>query len=105
MPKYPGGIEKFHVFLTKNYVVPKEVAEDEQPSGAVFATIIIEKDGTVSDIEILRDFGYGSGKELERVLKLCPQWTPAMNNRQPVRCSYSFAYSIKFRSFDFNLKK
>ena len=95
LPKYPGGIEKFHVFLTKNYVVPKEVAEDEQPSGAVFATIIIEKDGTVSDIKILRDFGYGSGKELERVLKLCPNWIPATIDGEPVRCLYSIPYYVQ----------
>ncbi len=95
LPKYPGGIQKFHIFLAKNYVVPKEVAEDEYLAGAVFATMIIEKDGTLSQIEILRDFGYGSGKELERVLKLCPKWIPATIDGEPVRCLYSIPYYIQ----------
>ncbi|BFM45145.1 hypothetical protein CFS9_37860 [Flavobacterium sp. CFS9] len=95
IPKYPGGIQKFHIFLTKNYVAPKEVAEDEQLAGAVFASMIIEKDGTLSDIKILRDFGYGSGEELERVLKLCPNWIPGTINGEPVRCLFSIPFYVQ----------
>lgn len=93
-PGYLGGLENFYAFIKKNYIVPKQIVKNKV-SGNVYASIIIEKDGRISNIKVIRDIGYGSGEELERVLKLCPQWTPAMNNRQPVRCSYSFAYSIK----------
>lgn len=78
LPKYPGGIEKLHAFTKKNYIIPEEILDDESSKVAVFATMRIEKDGSLSEIKILRDIGYGSGKELERVLKLSPNWIPAI---------------------------
>ncbi|MBF4515828.1 hypothetical protein IRZ71_05715 [Flavobacterium sp. ANB] len=94
LPKYPGGIEKFHAFLKKNYVIPEEVIKNEALGHPVFATIKIEKDGTVSEIEIIRDFGYGSGPELKRVLKLSSNWVPAIKDGKPVRCLYSIPYYV-----------
>jgi hypothetical protein len=94
LPKYPGGINKFHAFLKKNYVTPQEII-DEEASGGVFVNFIIEKDGSISNTKVLRDFGYGSGKELERVLKLSPNWTPAIKDGNPVRCLYSVPYYVQ----------
>ena len=71
--------------------------DDEAPRGGVFATIKIEKDGSVSEIKILRDFGYGSGKELERVLKLSPNWIPAIKDGNPVRCLYNIPYYVQYQ--------
>ena len=59
LPKYPDGMQKFYAFLRKNYVMPEEVIKDEGLASAIFASFIIEKDGTISDIKILNDFGYG----------------------------------------------
>jgi hypothetical protein len=94
-PNFPGGIEKFHVFLKKNYVKPQDLMDDEAPRGGVFATIKIEKDGSLSEIKIIHDFGYGSGKELERVLKLSPNWIPAFKDGNPVRCLYNIPYYVQ----------
>lgn len=95
LPKFPGGIEKLHVFLKKNYLIPEELTKDEASRGGVFVNIKIEKDGSLSEIKILRDIGYGSGEELERVLKLCPNWTPAIKDGNPVRCLYSIPYYVQ----------
>lgn len=95
LPKYPGGIQKLYAFIKKNYVIPEEIKDDESSRGGVFATIKIEKDGSLSEIKILRDIGYGSGKELERVLKLSPNWIPAIKEGNPVRCLYSIPYYIQ----------
>ncbi|WP_433831990.1 energy transducer TonB [Flavobacterium anhuiense] len=94
-PDYVGGIAKFHSFLKKNYIVPKDPDSDDPLLGGVFTKFIIEKDGRVSNIEILRDIGYGTGKELERVLKLSPNWIPATKDGNPVRCLCSFPYYIQ----------
>ncbi|WP_431241383.1 energy transducer TonB [Flavobacterium sp. P21] len=91
-PQYPGGIQKFQAFLKKNYVIPEEVVQDEMKASAIFASFVIEKDGRLSDIKILHDFGYGSGEELQRVLKLSPNWKPAIKNGKAVRCMYSVPY-------------
>jgi len=94
VPKYPGGINKFHVFLKKNYVAPKEAVENEA-YGGVFVNFVIEKDGSLSNIKVLRDFGYKSGEELVRVLKLSPNWKPAIKNGYRVRCLYSVPYYVQ----------
>lgn len=93
-PKFPGGINNFHVFLKKNYVTSQEIIKEEA-YGGIFANFIIEKNGSVSNIKVLRDFGYGSGKELERVLKLSPNWIPAIKGGNPVRCLYSVPYYVQ----------
>ena len=95
LPKFPGGIEYFYAFIKKRYVIPQELMDDEASRGGVFATIKIEKDGSLSEIKILHDFGYGSGKELERVLRLSPNWIPAMKDGNPVRCLYSIPYYVQ----------
>ncbi|MDP5202237.1 energy transducer TonB [Flavobacterium sp. DG2-3] len=92
-PEFIGGEFKFHAFIKKNYVRTERIVKNEA-SGGIFPRFIIEKDGSLSDIEVMRDFGYGSGEELVRVLKLCPAWKPAIKNGQPVRCLYSFPYYV-----------
>ena len=92
-PDYKGDINKFYAFIEKNYVISDQIIKKEA-YGGVFSNFIIEKDGSLSNIEIVRDFGYGSGEELVRVLKLCPKWTPAVKDGQPVRCLYSTLYYV-----------
>lgn len=94
VPKYPGGMNKFNIFLTNTYVKPQE-SIDNEAMGGVFGTIVIEKDGTLSDIKVLRDFGYGSGEELLRVMKLSPNWIPAIKDGKRVRCLYSVHYYVR----------
>lgn len=94
LPKYPGGINKFHVFLTKNYVMPQRAIENKA-IGAVYVSFVIEKDGSLSDIKVLRDFGYKSGEELVRVLKLSPNWKPAIKDGYRVRCLYSVPFYVQ----------
>ncbi|WP_289659218.1 DKNYY domain-containing protein [Flavobacterium panacagri] len=93
LPKYPGGTDKFNAFIKKNYVLSEKMIKEEA-YGGIFGTMRIEKDGSLSEIKILRDFGYGSGKELERVLKLSPNWIPAIKDGNPVRCLYSMHYYV-----------
>jgi hypothetical protein len=84
-PEYPGGINGFNDFVKKNYVVPKYLIENDIKL-KVYASFVIEKDGSLSDINIRHDPGYGTGKEFARVLKLIPNWKPATLNGKPVRC-------------------
>ncbi len=90
-PDFPGGIAKFYSFIQKNYVAPDEPGL----KGQVFVSFVVEKDGSLTDIKILRDIGYGTGKEAERVLRKCPRWTPAEQNGKKVRCSYQIPIKIE----------
>lgn len=90
-PDFPGGIEKFYKFVSKNYQVP----EEEGLKGKVFVSFVVEKDGSLTDIKVLRDIGYGTGKEAIRVLKTCPKWNPGEQNGKKVRVLYSLPISIQ----------
>lgn len=91
-PEYPGGIDKMYDFLTKNYVVPTELKEGA--NSKIYASFIIEKNGSLNYIQIRRDPGYGSGKELVRILKLLQKWNPAELEGKKVRSSYNLTFSI-----------
>lgn len=89
-PNFPEGFEKFYEFFNNNFKTP----EVEDLKGKVYATFIVEKDGTLSDIKILRDIGYGTGRETIRVLNMSPKWNPGIQNGKPVRVMYSLPFSI-----------
>ncbi|WP_396175153.1 energy transducer TonB [Flavobacterium sp.] len=90
-PDFPGGLDKFYKFIGKNFQVP----EEEGLKGKVFVTFVVEKDGSLTDIKVLRDIGYGTGKEAIRVLKSCPKWNPGEQNGKKVRVLYSLPISIQ----------
>ena len=90
-PDFPGGMEKFNAFVAKNYQAP----EEEGLKGKVYVTFVVEKDGSLTDIKVLRDIGYGTGKEAIRVLNKCPKWTPGEQNGKKVRCTFSLPISIQ----------
>ena len=90
-PDFPGGLDKFYKFIGKNFQVP----EEDGLKGKVFVTFVVEKDGSLTDIKVLRDIGYGTGKEAIRVLKSCPRWNPGEQNGKKVRVLYSLPISIQ----------
>jgi periplasmic protein TonB len=90
-PEFPGGMDKFYSFVGKNYRTP----EEEGLKGKVYVTFVVEKDGSLTDIKVLRDIGYGTGKEAIRVLQRSPRWNPGIQNGKPVRVLYSLPISIQ----------
>ncbi|RZJ54558.1 MAG: hypothetical protein EOO44_04575 [Flavobacterium sp.] len=83
-PEFSGGQQAFELFLKENYKNPQKDLK-----GRVYATFIVEKDGSLTDIKILRDIGYGTGVEAIRVLKKSPKWIPGKQNDKIVRVLYS----------------
>ena len=93
-PDFPGGMDKFYKFVGNNYKTP----EEEGLKGKVYVTFVVEKDGSLTDIKVLRDIGYGTGAEAIRVLKKCPKWTPGEQNGKKVRVLYSLPITIQSAS-------
>ena len=89
-PEFPGGMDKFYKYVGNNYQTPEDV-----PSGKVYVSFVVEKDGSLTDIKVIRDMGYGSGAEAIRVLKRCPKWAPGEQNGKKVRCTYQLPISIQ----------
>jgi protein TonB len=90
-PDFPGGMEKFYSFIQKNYAMP----EEDGLKGKVYVTFVVEKDGSLTDIKVLRDIGYGTGKEAIRVLNKSPRWSPGEQNGKKVRCTFSLPISLQ----------
>jgi beta-lactamase regulating signal transducer with metallopeptidase domain len=90
-PEFPGGIDAFYKFIAENFKISTEF----KGSGKVFLTFMVEKDGSLSEFEILKDIGFGTGEEVIRVLKLSPKWVPGKQNNETVRVKYSLPIQVE----------
>lgn len=83
-PEYPGGDYARLRFLSNNIRYPEEAIR-KKVQGVVMVSLIVEKDGTVSNIRIVNGIGGGCDEEAVRVVSSMPRWTPAKRNGKPVR--------------------
>lgn len=93
-PQFPGGIEKFYMFVGQNFRMPEEFSKHKM-EGKLFVEFMVEKDGSLSEFKIVKDLGYGVSDEVIRVLKLSPKWIPATENGQTVRVMYSLPITLQ----------
>lgn len=96
-PKFDGGVDAFNGFLVKHIRYPK-IAKKNDVQGKVFLSFIIERDGRVVDIKVIRGIGSGCDEEAVRVLKLMPNWTPGYQFGVPVRVQYSLPISFSLKN-------
>ncbi len=87
-PEFPGGMEALYRYLASNINYPDE-AKAEKIQGRVFVSFVIEKDGSVSNIKLLRDIGGGCGEEAVRVVAAMPRWKPGRQHGRRVRTQYN----------------
>ena len=92
-PTFPGGDKGFGTYLAKNVKYPAE-ARNKSVQGRVIATFVVEKDGSLSGVKIVRGIGSGADEEALRVLKASPKWHPGLQNGKPVRVQYSVPISF-----------
>ena len=93
MPKFPGGNKALFKFLNKNIKYPEE-ARKQEISGRVFVTFIVEDDGEITNIELLRGIGGGCDEEAMRVISIFPNYEPGLQRGIPVRVRFNMP--IKF---------
>ncbi|WP_395057402.1 energy transducer TonB [Flavobacterium sp.] len=92
-PVFPGGINEFMKFVMKNYQAPV-TEEEEVATGVLEVSIVIDVDGSISKVNIIKEVG-NAGKEVKRVLTKCPKWTPGSQNGINVPVVYNFPITIK----------
>jgi protein TonB len=93
MPSFPGGDAARMKFLQENITYP-QMARESGIQGIVYATFVVEPNGSVSDVRIMRGIGGGCDEEAIRVIKSMPKWNPGMQRGKPVRVQ--FTMPIKF---------
>jgi protein TonB len=92
-PSFRGGIDKFYDYLRSTVRYPA-VAMEQGIQGKVFVSFIVERDGTLTDIQVLRKLGGGTDEEAIRVLKASPAWNPGIQNGKKVRVKFNIPISF-----------
>lgn len=87
-PEPQGGLHAFRQWIGENYRFPEE-AQDKGVNGIVQVSFVIEHDGSLTDIKVNRDLGYGTGEEAVRVLQNSAKWSPGIQNGRPVAVAYT----------------
>lgn len=96
LPEFPGGMSKFYNYVANNFEKP---SIDGEKTITVYVAFVIEKDGSMTDIKVVRNPGYGLDKEAIRVLKsLKTKWKPGMIGGKAVRTSYNLPITVKMES-------
>jgi TonB family protein len=93
VPEFKGGLEAFGKFLATNMKYPK-AARDNNVQGRVIITFVVEKDGSLSNMKVVRGIGSGCDEEAVRVLSISPAWKPGIQNGKPVKVQYSVPISF-----------
>ena len=94
MPKFSGGEQAMMEFVASNIKYP-EAAKDKNIEGRVFVSFVVEKDGSVSNVKVMRGIGGGCHDEAVRVIKSMPNWKPGIKDGKPVRVSYMMPINFK----------
>jgi periplasmic protein TonB len=93
-PTFEGGMEAFYKFVGKNIEYPKQ-ARRMGVEGKVFVQFVVDKDGGLNDIKVIKGIGAGCDEEAIRVLKESPKWKPGKQRGRPVKVRMSLPISFK----------
>jgi TonB family protein len=97
MPEFPGGKEGFRKYFLDNLKYPDKAKEDNV-DGKVLLNFIIERDGSLSNIKIIRHLSSETDEEALRVMNNCPKWIPGNQNGKPVRVAYSLSIPFPIKN-------
>ncbi len=93
-PEFPGGISEMYKFLGNNIKYPAS-AQRANVAGRVFVKFVVEKDGSIGNVEVLKGIGFGCDEEAIRVIKSMPKWNPGRQNGKNVRVFYNMPVVYK----------
>lgn len=87
-PEFSGGMAALGQYLQKNLRYPA-AAQRANISGRVFVSFVVNTDGTIQDVAVLKGLGFGTDEEAVRVVKTMPKWRPGKQSGRPVRVKFN----------------
>ena len=97
MPEFPGGPQEMMKFIGTNIKYPV-IAQENGIQGRVICQFVVEKDGKVTDIQVVRSSGDASlDKEAVRVINSMPKWKPGKQRGKPVRVKYTIPVNFRLQ--------
>ena len=82
--KFQDGYNSIIKFVQENIKFPAE-AKENNVHGRLMLSVVVEKDGSLSDITVKKGLGYGLDEEIVRIIKMMPKWQPAQHKGKTVR--------------------
>ncbi|MCF8219411.1 MAG: energy transducer TonB [Bacteroidales bacterium] len=95
-PSFPGGEQARMKYLQENIEYP-QMARESGIEGTVFVTFVVEPDGSVTDVRILRGIGGGCDEEALRVVRNMPKWKPGKQRGKSVRVQFNMPIRFKLQ--------
>ena len=96
MPEFPGGAAKMMEYIQKNMKYPL-MARESDIQGRVFVNFVVEPDGSISNVTVMRGIGGGCDEEALRVVNSMPKWKPGKQRGSAVRCSFTVPIIFKLQ--------
>ncbi|MBP8641509.1 MAG: energy transducer TonB [Prevotella copri] len=88
MPHFPGGPAALQAFLSSNTKYPV-VAQENGVQGRVIVSFVVERDGSITDVRVVRSVDPSLDREASRVVRSMPRWSPGKQNGSTVRVKYT----------------
>lgn len=95
-PAFPGGLAEFYKYLYGK-VKFTDLAKEVGISGTVIVAFVVEKDGSITDIRLLRGVGAGLDEQVIKAISEMPKWTPGWYHGRLVRASYNIPVTFKLK--------
>ena len=96
MPEFPGGMNRLAEYLATNIRYP-QLARESGIQGRVFINFVVEADGSVTNVRVIRSLGGGCDEEAMRVVRNMPRWTPGRQRGRAVRVSYNLPVNFRLQ--------
>lgn len=96
MPEFDGGQEAFHKWLRAHIQYPA-IAREAEIQGTVFVSFVIEPDGSITEVQVVRSVHRLLDEEAVRVISQMPAWIPGKQNQLPVRVRYTLPVGFQLR--------
>ena len=96
MPEYPGGQAALFEYLSKNIKYPAD-AEKKKVEGKVFVTFVVDTDGKITDVSLMRKVFPSLDAEAIRVISAMPNWIPGKQKGQVVRVKYTVPIMFRLK--------
>lgn len=94
MPEFPGGQQALFAYIGKELKYPEQAIEDGI-EGVVFVTFVVEADGRITGVKVIRGIGGGCDEEAVRVVRGMPNWKPGKQRGEAVRVKYNLPIRYK----------
>ena len=96
MPEYPGGLPALLDYLNQNVKYPED-AEKQKIEGRVLAIFVVETDGSISNVEVVKPVFPSLDAEAVRILAAMPKWTPGKQSGKLVRVKYTVPINFQLK--------